>query len=1494
MFVAVSGSPSATNSAGASPTGRLRVRLRDSRTGAAIPDGHLMSSSEVGSRIAATSTDVTGTGFLQQPSGKVLLTATSPTHHPLETHFDLDPDTELSATVWLDPVEEPVELRQESVQSRSRAGTVLVHGYAVDSETGFPLADVAVQLTGLDSEARTNAAGYFWFLTKLRPRISIDELPQTDDLIAESRGYKTYLLEDLFLCGDAVQLLIEMEKGNGRTLRQNTHRLFADTAAQPSAAAQSEDRTPSEPVARHPSASSVSPPASIRVGTGCTIGAPLSCPQVDIYTLEDYVGYGLGHEWSPNWTNDSLMAGAVAYRSYGAYRVFHPMTTNYDICDSRDCQTFAHVTWRNVQTAAAETLGVMVVNGANTEPFFTEYALEQNDGASCGDQKLGRPSQNWNCISDSVCKGQSFNGHGRGMCQNGTQRWSLSGLGWEWIVNHYYNDNGNPSGARSGVLQFPCSPTCGNITILATLDGSPWSGSLSYRLDGTSQRSGTFTPATYYSTPAGGYTAYYISGGPAGAAGPSIDPPASLNLLSGGTIAWTFRFTSQNRCSASVIGTKRAVSAATCPQCYAVTTFSSPMGSGQVALNTPASCVGGYVAGTAVSLTELPNSGYQFTNWTASNCALADPMSSTTVCTVNGPGDAIVTADFASLPQQGPTVSTGNATSITDATASLNGTVNPNGSQTATAFDYGATIAYGSSTSGQTYSDSTPHPISVGVSSLACGTLYHFRARAMNINGSVNGDDATFSTNACAPGLPTVGSTYVSDVTMNGVTFNSNVNPNGSDTWVNILYDNATKATPIVDIGGGNSPILVKQSVSGLACGTQYSYRIVASNAAGTYEPPNFYFTTSPCPVVAPDVTTNNASSIDQNNATLSGSVNPNGNTTSAAFDYGTSTAYGSSVIAGTLSGSTSQAISATVHGLTCDTLYHFRARASNDGGLAFGSDVTFKTQSCTTQSCDPTWTGGPSMDTFAEPNTMVIGDFDGDGKPDVAVTVYAAGVVRVFHNISTTATPQFGAPIDVQVGSSPEGMALADVDGDGLPDLIVANAGSASVTLLRNTSSPGSISFARTTIDNIDTPHQVVVADFDGDGKPDFAVTSNSAKHVTVFRNRSTVGTVTFEQAVVIAAAGYLAPIAAGDFDGDGKPDLIVPVQDNNAIYAFRNTTAGSAISFAAAGSWSTGSNPVSVAAADLDHDGKTDVVVANAGSNTLSIFRNNGSPGNIGFEPPIAIATGANPMGLSVADLDNDGRPDIVVGNNGADTVMVFRNLSKAGTISLAAASTVSVGASPMTTAIGDLDLDGLPDIAVAKTGANSIATRLSRPMTPSALPIGTVGQPYPTTTFAQSGTTVTLQSGSPPTGMTFSGATLSGTPMASGTFSLTVSAITPGGCPNTRLYTLLIRGTAPAFTDDPLIPRVTKVKAIHFTELRDVINGMRAASGLGNFGFSGNVAAGYPVTATDVQDLRSALGQARAALGFTPMVWGNLLIPGVTLIRASDIEELRAGVK
>jgi hypothetical protein len=346
---------------------------------------------------------------------------------------------------------------------------------------------------------------------------------------------------------------------------------------------------------------------------------------------------------------------------------------------------------------------------------------------------------------------------------------------------------------------------------------------------------------------------------------------------------------------------------------------------------------------------------------------------------------------------------------------------------------------------------------------------------------------------------------------------------------------------------------------------------------------------------------------------------------------------------------------------------------------------------------------------TGTNPFSVAIGDLDGDGKPDLAVANNGSNTVSVYRNTSTSGsigTGSFAAKVDFATGGLPYSVAIGDLDGDGKPDLSVANFVSNNVSVIRNKSTIGSIDFYAKVDFATDTfPGSVAIGDLDGDGKPDLAI-ANQRGTVSVMRNNSTSGSIGFYAKVDFATGRLPYSVAIGDLDGDGKPDLAVSNSFLNIVSVFRNKSTSRSIDFYAKVDFATGKQPRPVAIGDLDGDGKPDLAVSNIDSRTVSVILNKSTSGTIDFDAKVDFAPGTSPISVAMGDLDGDGKPDLAVANQGSNNVSVIRNKSTSGSISFDAKEDFATGGSPYSVAIGDLDGDGRPDLVVANFVSSTIS--------------------------------------------------------------------------------------------------------------------------------------------------------------------------------------------
>jgi hypothetical protein len=336
-----------------------------------------------------------------------------------------------------------------------------------------------------------------------------------------------------------------------------------------------------------------------------------------------------------------------------------------------------------------------------------------------------------------------------------------------------------------------------------------------------------------------------------------------------------------------------------------------------------------------------------------------------------GEGEAFTFVSQVQSPQA-PGVTTGGASGVGQTSATVNGTVDPNGQSTTYHFEYGTTTGYGTPTpDANAGSGPNAGPVSADLSGLAPGTPYHYRLVATNSSGTTLGNDATFNT--LSPPPPGTPPTAVTDdatgVQQDSATLNGTINPNGSPTSFHFEYGTTsgvyTALTPGGSAGSGSAETPVSKTVSGLSIGTTYYFRVVADNgsdpavAGGELT----FKTASPTPPPAekPAVATGAASLIAQASATVSGTVNPKGLPTTYRFQYGTTTNYGSSTTQTSAgAGATALGRSASLQFLSANTTYHYRITATNTTGTTNGADRTFRTASVFEPA--PLDTAGPLM----------------------------------------------------------------------------------------------------------------------------------------------------------------------------------------------------------------------------------------------------------------------------------------------------------------------------------------------------------------------------------------------------------------------------------------------------------------------------------------------------------------------------------------------------
>jgi len=336
-------------------------------------------------------------------------------------------------------------------------------------------------------------------------------------------------------------------------------------------------------------------------------------------------------------------------------------------------------------------------------------------------------------------------------------------------------------------------------------------------------------------------------------------------------------------------------------------------------------------------------------------------------------------------------------------------------------------------------------------------------------------------------------------------------------------------------------------------------------------------------------------------------------------------------------------------------------------------------------------------------PLGMAIADLDGDGLRDVVTSVHEEDVIAVFRQTRGGQGVQFAEAVEIAAGLHPQEVLVADFDGDGKPDIAVGDSGRAgggTLSVFRNTSTPGTISFEPRVAHTADTARRIAMGDLDRDGKVDIVVSSNSAKEFLIFQNASEVGTLSFSRVAALPVVNFPSSLELADLDQDGLLDLVGAIHEAGVVSVYPNVTSDGAISFGSRLDFPAGDVPDGPGVGQFDGEGGLDVVVTNVFSDKVLLLLNRSTPGTFAFDAPLEFPAGSEPREPEVADLDGDGLPEVTV-QNIDERVVVLTTVIEDGIVSLEVAADAVVGPEPILADLGDLDGDGATDFVSGNKG-------------------------------------------------------------------------------------------------------------------------------------------------------------------------------------------------
>lgn len=333
-------------------------------------------------------------------------------------------------------------------------------------------------------------------------------------------------------------------------------------------------------------------------------------------------------------------------------------------------------------------------------------------------------------------------------------------------------------------------------------------------------------------------------------------------------------------------------------------------------------------------------------------------------------------------------------------------------------------------------------------------------------------------------------------------------------------------------------------------------------------------------------------------------------------------------------------------------------------------------------------------------PAGVALADFNGDQRPDMAVTGDAPDRVSILLN---TGNGTFGAASDLFLagGSSPHALVAVDVDGDNDNDLVVTRKNVNDIQILVN--SGGAFTLGATTAVGGLLPRAIFAADLDGNGLKDVVTSNRDSNDVSVLLNIAG----SFAAAVTYTVGIEPRGLTLADFNGDRLHDIAVASNDDRRVDVLFNTGGGV---FGAPSSLSVGPDvrPDGVTAGDLDGDGDMDIAAASSGAvlNVAAVFLNTGAgafAGAIGY--PVG---GTNPGGIVAADFDVDGALDLATANQDSANLSALPGLG-AGVFGTAVIA--GVGTTPEAVASHDLDGNGSLDLVTVNRDSNNVSVLLNQ---------------------------------------------------------------------------------------------------------------------------------------------------------------------------------------
>ena len=349
--------------------------------------------------------------------------------------------------------------------------------------------------------------------------------------------------------------------------------------------------------------------------------------------------------------------------------------------------------------------------------------------------------------------------------------------------------------------------------------------------------------------------------------------------------------------------------------------------------------------------------------------------------------------------------------------------------------------------------------------------------------------------------------------------------------------------------------------------------------------------------------------------------------------------------------------------------------------------------------------TAAPDSDPFGDlmnvdggdgPRSLVSGDFNGDGRLDLALVNTGDDDVSVLYG---QAGGRFGGRTDCAVGGTPRDIVAGDFNADGRLDLAVANFADNDVSILWGLL--GGAFGSRQDYPVGAGPAGITAGDFDGDGRLDLATANYWDNTVTVLHKHAVGGYFTRDSDIPVG--NRPCDLVAQDFNGGGQLDLAVVNFYDNDVSILWGLGGGD---FGSRQDYAVGAQPVSIVAGQFSDDGRVDIAVANYSDDTVSVLYKKELGGYFGYR--LDVAVGGKPVGVAAEDFDGDGLLDLAATNFSDGDVSILWGLAGGG---VGARQDYQLGARPVGIVVGDWNSDTRLDLAAANLFDDDVSLLFGR---------------------------------------------------------------------------------------------------------------------------------------------------------------------------------------